>query len=172
MSAEHPTAASNSSQATPYSPPDDPGLHLEQQGCSASISVRVIAVIDFLLGTAVAGMILDSPWISILISFFVFSLTTVTAWGLFRHRIWGWWCGIILHSTALTCGTIGYAICMFYLISEFGRPPGHMALISSEGAAVLLTVIYLPAALMASIPLLVLGTRRCRRSFGRPESRH
>lgn len=163
MTAEQPQEPTASRSTSPYSPSEGPRRAQQQSGRRISIIVRGLAAIDFVLGTVVSGMMVDSLWGRNLLSLLIFSLTTVTAWGLFFHRIWGWWCGVILHSVVLAGGVLAYLICMLYLMSDFGRPPGHMALITSEGAAALLTIAFVPAALLASVPLFLL--RRCRSRF-------
>lgn len=123
-------------------------------------------MIDLVLGMAVAAMVIDSPLYSILASLIVFLVTCVTAWGLFSTRKWGWWLAMALHCLIPGFGSIAYVVIMFYLVQDFGRPPGHMELITSKVAAILLTIGFVIAAVLTTIPVLALRTRRCRQAFG------
>jgi ABC-type glycerol-3-phosphate transport system permease component len=149
-------------QAPEHQEPQNPGRSM----LSGSTIARGIAVTDFLVGPAVAAMIIDSPLYSVLASLFVFLGTSATAWGLFRKRTWGWWSAMILHSVVLAGGTTVYVILMVLLVRDFGRPPNHMALINPEGAAVLLTMVFLPAFALAAVPVGGLASRRCRSACG------
>jgi len=160
----HQTITDNKSLTTmPYSTPEyrEPE-HSADDSSIVSILCRVIAVIDFVGGAAVAVAIVDSPLLSMMASLIVLVVTSVTAWGLFRFRSWGWLSAMILHIGILAAGTIAYITMMVFLIRDFGRAPNHMEMISSEGAAVILSMIFALFALLATLPLLVLRTRRCR----------
>ena len=151
----------------PYSPPEH-SIHQNpvRPGHSASTIGRVIGGIDFLLGAAVAAMIFDSPLTALVASVVVLSTTSAIAWGLFRTQTWGWWCAMTLHCVILAGGTIAYIVTMVFLIRDFGGPRNHMALITSEGAAFFLTIIFVFAALLAAVPVFALRTQRCRRAYG------
>ncbi len=143
---------------TPYAPPEN---H-DAPGQQTSIIGKVISVIDFLLGAAVAFMLFDYP-IDSLVALLV---TWPVAYGLFRMRIWGWWAGMALHGLILTGSTIGYVFIMIYAVGDFGRPRNHMSIITPEGFAVILTIVYAVVVILTGLPVIGLWTRRCRRAFG------
>ena len=143
---------------TPYAAPES---H-DTSGQQTSVIGKVIAVIDFLLGAGVACMAIDYLIASLLALF----VTWLVAYGLFRMRIWGWWAGMALHGLILTGSTIGYVVIMTYTVGDFGRPRNHMSIITPEGFAVILTIIYAVAVILTGLPLVGLWTRRCRRAFG------
>ena len=58
---------------------------------------------------------------------------------------------MILHNVILAAGTIVYVIVMFLLARDFGQTPNHMALMTSEGAAVVLTILFVPTAVLAAL---------------------
>lgn len=150
--------------SSPRKHPDQPdSVH---QAAPSSVVARIIAVIDLVLGMAVAAMVIDSPLYSILASLMVFLVTAVTAWGLFSTRKWGWWLAMTFHCVIPGCGSIAYIVIMCYLVQDFGRPPNHMAMVTPEGIAIVLTFIFLIGVVLATVPVLALRTRRCRQAFG------
>ena len=122
--------------------------------------VRLVALFDFVAGAILAISVIDYPAASVL----VLLITWPVAFGLFTGKIWGWWPGMILHVLLMAAGLIAWGVFMFLAIQDFGRPRGHMELVTSEGAAAIMTILFVAFELIAVVPVLVLKVNRTRKS--------
>ena len=125
------------------------------------LSLRLLAIFDFLLAVVIAISAIDRPVVSVV----VLILTGPVVFGVFNVKPWGWWAGMIFHALVVIGVLIAYAVAMFLLIQDFGRPPGHMELISSKAFAVILTVLVVILEIIAVVPLFVLTRNKTRQCF-------
>ena len=159
--------SSETKTTNPYQPPEGDGAPLHQDSANDRVSVvaRVIAVTDSLLAAAIAMMTIDTN-----ISFIVIAVTWTIAFGLFQMKPWGWWAAMVFHCLILVVGTAAYFVVMILLIRDFGKPPNHMAILTTEGFAVILTIAFAVVALVATIPVFALRSRGSRVACGVLES--
>jgi hypothetical protein len=125
------------------------------------LSVRLLAIFDFLIAVVVAISAIDRPFVSLV----VLILSCPVVFGLFNVKPWGWWAGMIFHGLIAFGVLVAWVVSMFFLIRDFGRPTGHMELISSKGFAVILTVLVVILEIIAVVPLFVLMRHRTRQCF-------
>ena len=71
-----------------------------------------------------------------------------------------------LHGLVLVGSTIVYTVMMIDTVGDFGRPRSHMAIITPEGFAVIMTISYALVLILTGIPVIGLWTRGCRRAYG------
>ena len=123
--------------------------------------VKIVAALDFLLGTVAALVMLDHA----IAAATVLACTWATAFGLLKLRAWGWWAAVILHGVVMGIALCGYAVAMVAMVHQFGRPRGHMDLISPTSAAVVLSLVFVLIELIAAVPLILLCRNATRRVF-------
>ena len=143
---------------TPYAAPEIQDVPNQQ----TSIIGQAIAVMDLLNGAGIAFAVSTYPTDSLV----ALLVTWPVAYGLFRMRVWGWWAGMALHGLILVGSTIGFAVIMVHTVGDFGRPRDHMSIITPEGFAVALTIVYALLLVLAGLPVIGLWTRGCRRAYG------
>ena len=162
QSGEGNPVSSETKTANPYAPPENDGkLHQDSNKESISIAPRVIAVTDSLLAAAFSWMTIDTN-----ISFFAIAVTWTIAFGLFQMKPWAWWAAMVFHCLILVVSTVAYLVLMFLLIRDFDKPPNHMAILTNEAFAVILTIVFAVVACVATIPLFSLRSRGCRVACG------
>lgn len=125
------------------------------------ISVRLLAIFDFLIAVVIAISAIDRPFVSLV----VLILICPVVFGVFNIKPWGWWAGMIFHGLIAFGVFMAWAVSMFFLIQDFGRPTGHMELISSKGFAVILTMLVVILEIIAVVPLFVLMRHKTRQCF-------
>lgn len=85
--------------------------------------------------------------------------------GIFNVKPWGWWAGIIFHGVIAIGIIVAWAVSMVFLVQDFGRPTGHMELISSKAFSAILTLLVVIAEITAVVPLFVLRRTQVRNCF-------
>lgn len=127
----------------------------------APLPVRLLAIFDFLIAVVIAISAIDSPFVSLV----VLIVTGPVVFGMFNVRAWGWWAGMIFHGLIAIGGLMAWVVAMFLLIQDFGRPRGHMEIISNEAAAVIMTIVALVFESIAVVPLFILTRKNTRQCF-------
>lgn len=143
---------------TPYAAPEVKDVPNQQ----TSIIGKAIAVMDLLIGAGIAFAVSTYPIDSLVVLLVMWPV----AYGLFRMRVWGWWAGMALHGLVLVGSTIVYTVMMIDTVGDFGRPRSHMAIITPEGIAVMMTIVYVVVLVLTGLPVIGLWTRGCRRAYG------
>ncbi|MGB4708945.1 MAG: hypothetical protein WBH28_10805 [Fuerstiella sp.] len=140
-------------------------VNIESHECvvetRAPLSVRMLAIVDFLVAVIIAISAIDRPFVSLA----VLVLTGPVVFGIFNVKPWGWWAGMIFHGLIVIGVLVAYAVAMFFLIQDFGKPTGHMELISSKAFAVMLTILVVIIEMIAVVPLFVLTRNKTRQCF-------
>ncbi|MGB4739825.1 MAG: hypothetical protein WBH50_16640 [Fuerstiella sp.] len=121
----------------------------------------MLAIVDFLVAVIIAISAIDRPFVSLA----VLVLTGPVVFGIFNVKPWGWWAGMIFHGLIVIGVLVAYAVAMFFLIQDFGKPTGHMELISSKAFAVMLTILVVIIEMIAVVPLFVLTRNKTRQCF-------
>lgn len=125
------------------------------------LGARWLAVMDLLIAVAILLLGIDYPEVGLS----ALGLVGPTAWGLWRTRVWGWWCGLLLHSLTLMLGLTAYGVAVWFTIPDFGRPRGHMEFVTPEQFLVALTlalIVFLP---VTALPVVYLLWPSVRQSF-------
>lgn len=125
------------------------------------LSVRLLAIADSVIAVVIAISAIDRP----LSSLAVLTVTSSVVFGLFNLKAWGWWAGIIFHGLIAVGIIVAWAVSMFFLVQDFGRPTGHMELISPKAFSAILTIFVVIAEIIAVVPLLVLTRKETRKHF-------
>ena len=140
-------------------------VNIESHECvvetRAPLSVRMLAIVDFLVAVVIAMSTIDRPLVSLAVLVF----TGPVVFGIFNVKPWGWWAGMIFHGLIAIGVLVAYAVAMFFLTQDFGRPTGHMELISSKAFAVILTILVVIIEMIAVVPLFVLKRNQTRQCF-------
>ena len=125
------------------------------------LSVRLLAIADSVIAVVIAISAIDRP----LISLAVLILTSPVVFGIFNVKPWGWWAGIIFHGVIAIGIIVAWAVSMFFLVQDFGRPTGHIELISSKAFSAILTILVVIVEIIAVVPLFVLTRKETRKHF-------
>lgn len=144
----------------PDSANEEPNEHLVE--LRSPLSVRLLAIADSVLAVVIAISAIDRP----LISLAVLILTSPVVFGIFNVKPWGWWAGIIFHGVIAIGIIVAWAVSMFFLVQDFGRPTtGHMELISPKAFSAILTILVVIVEIIAVVPLFVLTRKETRKHF-------
>ena len=143
----------------PDSANEEPNEHLVE--LRSPLSVRLLAIADSVIAVVIAISAIDRP----LISLAVLTVTSSVVFGIFNVKPWGWWAGIIFHGVIAIGIILAWAVSMFFLVQDFGRPTGHMELISSKAFSAILTILVVIVEIIAVVPLFVLMRKETRKHF-------